>query len=821
MFYNIYCYISFKKYMSSYKNDIKNENIQKHSEQKQSFSKELLKELLNKNLNQRLLKLEASSKEQISGLNYTSKYFKEFSKAIQQFSKFFDESEELKEKEKEKEKVKNEKKDNINANNKDKDKENSLKIISKKSNESNGSTNLTKNNNKTKQNNKKPENYLRLRSNTQGIFKSQQLKKQATNITLARSLFTNKIIEEKNQNKQKQNMILSPENEKINKSINTFREGLKNETPLRNKKSTFCLERNTVNMKVPKTEKRVKKKPKKKLNDNNKNKYNNISELKTENEKYNTEKENLNLMKFSSSFKKNINKNPKNEHKNKKEIKFNLHNTIKESVFIDDFNKTVNNKYINKTIDLDDNDKNNFLKSSFSTKKKRKFKINNESENINDIKDIVKLVDNVHQNITKLLENNERFNNNKSLMMSSLELANPNKTYAESYNRSSAYILDNFDDEINSQNNKGFSLKKKKNCPNFELLKENPNGNEETNNKNQIEYCVIDGNNKSNNDSSNKNEKVLSNKRSIKSLKNLDLNNRYQEQIDFIIQDINKEKDNIEIKNYFLKKTNVIDIFKKDKKYLRDILKYLNDIDVIKFTSSNNYLNKERISFLDNKKEELLKILNLEKDETMEIKIKKIKKEFSEEQLSNPPNEFNISEEIKDILKQLNNNENKDLFKRYLDENDPNKDLLIKLYKIFFILIDKEEIYNLFVDNHFWKKCGEYLIENSEGNIGDFIIEKISEFIFNSKSFNKIEHLIKDNKENFINELKNDKKYFISPLIKEALIYCGVIFEPKKTQGNIIIKNLKKNQMVINYLNNLKVRYFLAKYEEDDDDSIV
>ena len=802
--------------MSSYKNDIKNENIQKHSEQKQSFTKESLKELLNKNLNQRLLKLEASSKEQILGLNYTSKYFKEFSKAIQQFSKFFDESEELKEKEKEK--LINDKKDNTKENNKDKGKDNSLKIISKKSNESNGTTNLTKNNNKTKQNNKKLENSLRLRSNTQGVFKSQQLKKQATNITFARSIFTNKIIEEKKQNKQKQNMILSPENEKNNKSINTFREGLKNETPPKNQKSTFYLERTTINMKVPKTEKRVKKKEKKKFNDNNKNKYNNISELKTEKEKYNTEKENLNLMKFSSSFKKSLNKNPKNEHKNKKEIKFNLQNKIKESAFIDDFSKTINNKYINKTIDLDDNDKNNYLKSSFSSKKKRKFKLNNESENINDIKYIVKLVDNVHQNITKLLENNERFNNNKSLMMSSLELTNPNKTYVESNYRSSTNILDNFDDEINSQNNKGFSLKKKKNSPNFELLKENFNTKEETNNKNQIKYGVTDENNKSNNDSSNKKEIVLNNKKSIKSLKNIDINNRYQEQIDYIIQDINKETNNIEIKNYSIKKANVIDIFKKDKTYLRDILKYLNDIDVIIFTSSNNYLNKERISFLDNKKEELLKILNLEKNETMETKIKKIKKEFSEEHLSNPPKEFTISEEIKDTLKQLNNSENKDLFKSYLDENDQNKDLLIKLYKIFFILLDKEEIYNLFMDNHFWKKCGDYLFENSEGNIGDFINEKISEFIFNSKSFNKIEHLIKDDKENFINELKNDKKYFISPLIKEALIYCGVIFEPKKTQGNIIIKNLKKNQMVINYLNNLKVRYFLAKYEEDDED---
>ena len=58
----------------------------------------------------------------------------------------------------------------------------------------------------------------------------------------------------------------------------------------------------------------------------------------------------------------------------------------------------------------------------------------------------------------------------------------------------------------------------------------------------------------------------------------------------------------------------------------------------------------------------------------------------------------------------------------------------------------------------------------------------------------------------------------IAPLIKEALEYCGVIFDPEKTQGNIIIKNLKNNQVIINYLNNLKVRYFLAKYEEEEDD---
>ena len=129
-----------------------------------------------------------------------------------------------------------------------------------------------------------------------------------------------------------------------------------------------------------------------------------------------------------------------------------------------------------------------------------------------------------------------------------------------------------------------------------------------------------------------------------------------------------------------------------------------------------------------------------------------------------------------------------------------------------------EEIFSILNENKFWKKCCEYLITNNKGNIGDFIIEKISAFRFDSKSFNNIENLIKENKEIFIKELKDDKYFFISQLIEESLVYCGVILYPGKTQGSIIIKNLENNQTVINYLNNLKVRYFLAKYEEDDDD---
>ena len=259
--------------MSLNNNDVKNEIVQKNPFHKKPFTKEMLQDLLKKHLNQRLIKLEDSTKDQITSLNTTSKYFKEFAKAIEQFSKLLEESEELKEKEL------TEKKDNNKEKNKDNN--NLSKYSSKKSNELHGSTNLTKNSSKIKLNNKKMDSFKN-RCNTQRTFKPQQLKKQATNINLARSIFSNKIIEEKKVNKQKKNIIRSSDMDKVNKSIYTHRDGI-NETPVRIK-SSFCLDKTGVNLKMPKTEKRIKanhnKKNSIKDKDKNKNthKSNNLSE---------------------------------------------------------------------------------------------------------------------------------------------------------------------------------------------------------------------------------------------------------------------------------------------------------------------------------------------------------------------------------------------------------------------------------------------------------------------------------------------------------------------------------------------------------------
>ena len=148
--------------------------------------------------------------------------------------------------------------------------------------------------------------------------------------------------------------------------------------------------------------------------------------------------------------------------------------------------------------------------------------------------------------------------------------------------------------------------------------------------------------------------------------------------------------------------------------------------------------------------------------------------------------------------------------------NNSNGKLII-LYKILFVFLGEEKIYNILNIDIFWEKCFNYFKEKCKGNIGNFIIHKIHLFNFGSKEFNRIRNLLKENQNEIINELL-DNKNCLMPLIKELFEYFGIIFSKDKTEGNIYINNLKRNQIVINYLNNLKVRYFLSRYNEDVED---
>ena len=810
--------------------DIKNEDFSK----KKSFQKEILQEILKKHLNNRLTKLEASANEHIADLNYTSKYYNEFTKAINQFSKFFEDLKASKEKE-------IDKKHNLENNS-------TVKFDLKKPNES---THNNKNNTKFSQIKSKMDNTLRTRSNTMGLYKVQQMKRQATNINLARGMFSSRYLDEQKSMRQKPNNIISPEEDIKNKTMYIKNPGI-TDTPKTMRKMSSFIEKNAENPKIPKTEKRSKKNVgiNKKVKSNKKNQTNNISKHQFENERYLTE---ANEEKYGTA-KKNDKKNKKSDMKSKKENA--LHKRLKTTANFksNNFNKTINNDF-NKTINVEISNKNsekmNF-KTAISTVKRKKIKFNPdlESSNFTDIQDMIKLVDDVNQNITKLLDANDRLNNNRSIMMSSVDINNPNKTFRLSNYKSTANLF-----YTNNDNLKGKGiLKKKKENPNISLFKDNDEDNIE-NPKNKDDF-IIDGaqlgkyiirtktnisrekekekekekeedNNKCNIETNNEEPETKKLENSIKETliedkkeKN-DVEKGKEEEKEKEKEEIQKKEEGKEeekeeiigIKNF-----DIIDAFKKNKKLLKNILTYLKEFEIIIFTSCNNYLNKERISFLDNKKEELLQSLNLSKDETMEEKINKIKGEYSEDELTNPPIKFALSDEVKNKINELNKNENIEIYKSELDKNNKDMNIIIIIHRILLVFLSQEEIYSISSDNIFWKKCGEFLLRNSNGKIGDYILQKVEEFIFTSKSVNKIENIIKDNKENIINEIENNSNIILIPLIKEALEYCGIIFSKSKTQGNIIITNLKQNQTIINYLNNLKVRYFLAKYEEDDDD---
>ena len=635
-----------------------------------NFSLELLKKLLNEHLNIKLIKLENSTKEQMNNLKKTSKNFKEFSKNIQQLINNNLEQEEFQKDKLEK------KEENKNIN------ENILKTSIK--------INVGKSNNN-----------IRNRSNTLGISKYNQLKKVNTENNINRESFiSNHNINNKQKSKQK-----SPEkNNKNNKIVNLTKNMGKNATPKKNNKLDFFSDNKP---KCPKTEKIPKKinEKIKKMNTNKDIKH------KNSNNKLKDEFDNLyngNNKQLISSFRKE--KKQRNQ------------------------NVIFNGNYIKKEIDFEKNNtENNInnLKASFSFRKGRKLNINenniinhvknnNSSSELNDIQNIVKLVDNVNQNITKLLNNN----NNSNMNNNSIDFSLNNNL------RNSAL----FSNEININSKKNeFTLKKK----------------------------------------------YLSKKEKVKEI-------------------------------------NVIELFKKDNNIFKNILKYLSQKESIYFYSMNNYLNKGRIKYFDNKKEELLSRLNLKKDETLEKKISEIKNLFSEEDLSQRK-KFEITQETRELIKKMNNEEYIDKLKNFKKNDKANENINI-IFKILFIFLGEENIYITKNNDIFWKKCLHYFDEKCSGKIGDFLLQKIPFFKFDTKEFNRIENLLKENKTEIINEMKQNTNYLIIPLIKESLEYFGIIFSQQKTEGSLYIKILRKNQIIINYLNNLKVRYFLSKYNEEDDE---
>ena len=433
------------------------------------------------------------------------------------------------------------------------------------------------------------------------------------------------------------------------------------------------------------------------------------------------------------------------------------------------------------------------------------------------VENIVKLVDDVNQNINKILvgsrtnqahiqrrrEESSSFIDKKGEIKDLLNISRENNLLE----KEKTAILNNSKQAKLSQINNNVLLSNENNSKkNYKKIKMNNNNtnNDSSSKKNYNKKEII----KCFNYNSTKNKT----KKSIKKII-LHSNENKSKELEKKIENINinqdlplnfetKKLNNINNKKEKDNKINFLNLIQNNPKILQNILQYLSFKNKINFLSINKYLLKERKSVLINKKEALFLILQLKENETIEDKIKKLKNNSnSKEPTSKLIKEFKLSKDVIRNLKQLNEAQNIKLFK----EKQINKNKITEIniiYKILLLLLGEKKLVEISDDYTFWKKCCKYFLDKSEGKIGNCIINQVKNFYFDHQTINLIEFTLIGNKNNILNgyyEKLCKTTGLIMPLIKQALEYCGIITSDNKYNPRIL-DNLKYNLMLINKL---------------------
>ena len=282
---------------------------------------------------------------------------------------------------------------------------------------------------------------------------------------------------------------------------------------------------------------------------------------------------------------------------------------------------------------------------------------------------------------------------------------------------------------------------------------------------------------------------------------------------------INNEIKNIEIKNNEIKKKNLNNnnnnkfenlLIENNNKMLEIICNYLDFKDKLNFFFVSKKLLPNFFNLIENFYKDFKKLNNIT-IYTINDKIENIKLRYSEN-LEKEMN-FKISEGSEKAIQLLNEDYYKKSFKNKKIIENENKIEIILVYKIFFQFL-KNDIVNIKNINNFWNETCEYINNNSNGRIGDFIIEKGKEFDFSAENLYKIKKLVNGNEEKMKNKYYSERDggtgLFVF-LIKDALEFCGLIENEKKSCPKIMlnyyeyVQNL--NDKIVNYINKLKDKY--------------
>ena len=344
-------------------------------------------------------------------------------------------------------------------------------------------------------------------------------------------------------------------------------------------------------------------------------------------------------------------------------------------------------------------------------------------------------------------------------------------------------------------------------------------------NKNKDEN--IDNNNIMNNDNNNNNDKKenlehLSDKNNLKKEEETKINEEEkfesQKEIkDETIAEKEQKPDNQQIlsqsailsEKYILISRDpnspftIENALKFDKAQCLGIIDFLNFQEKIEFTGINHGFITERIKILNNKKEEIIKSIGLSPNETINDFITKIRLKYKNEELSKTFTDFQIARGGSKAVELLNNDLYSNIFKKSL--TDKKIDEICIVYRVLLTLFGEYKICSISGNKLFWTKCTEYINENSEGKIGNFILKKFNDITFEHKKIALVNKLLFGIKNNFnagyFSKICGTTGLLIF-IIRDALEYCGVIINEKKTQPARILDNLLYYKNLIDTLTN-------------------
>jgi len=241
------------------------------------------------------------------------------------------------------------------------------------------------------------------------------------------------------------------------------------------------------------------------------------------------------------------------------------------------------------------------------------------------------------------------------------------------------------------------------------------------------------------------------------------------------------------------------------------IASFLDKKSKYKFFSCSKLLIRQLAYYLDETYQKILNINDISNSSTIESRINNIKNKYKGEDFDSPKYAFSLSSYTVKALDLLDNNSYNKIFT--IKNLEPPLDQIILIYRIFFQLIDKEELVDIESDKKFWEKTRNFILKNNNNKTGTFFRDYTSEFDFTRKNIYKLKMLISGKEDKLkpsIYENICKTTGLVNFIIKDSLEYCGLIPNEKRiVMPSVIIDYLEYLKKVIKrtkeYLDVLKI----------------